>query len=160
MKEETDSRCPSSAEDLSAYLLGEADATRAEAIEKHLDECCACRQRMAGLRQLEDAFATMQQPEPPAAAVLRARRRLRSLLGADPDPQVMTLPEVAEFLRISGDELAVLVPDLPAFEIAGQIRVRRGKLIDWVEKRERAHLRTTIESEVAGILAGIERTVP
>ena len=67
----------------------------------------------------------------------------------------MTLDEVAEFLRVSLEELGEVVGELPAFELAGRVRVRRTKLIEWIEKRERAYARGRIESEVAGILAGV-----
>jgi hypothetical protein len=65
----------------------------------------------------------------------------------------MTLDEVAEFLRISLDELEEVVTELPAFEVAGQLRVRRARLLEWVEARERAYRRSSAQSEVARAFA-------
>ena len=61
----------------------------------------------------------------------------------------MTLEEVAEFLRISGDELGEIVEELPAFELGGRIRVRRAKLLEWIQQRERDYSRDIASSWAA-----------
>ena len=35
-----------------------------------------------------------------------------------------------------------IVASLPAFELAGQVRVRRSRLIAWIEERERSYQAT------------------
>jgi len=65
----------------------------------------------------------------------------------------MTLDEVAEFLRLSPGQLDEVASDLPGFELAGQVRVRRAKLLEWIERRERSYLRNTVASRVARALA-------
>ena len=67
----------------------------------------------------------------------------------------MTLAEVAEFLRVSPDALAEVMEELPAFEVGGQVRVRRARLVEWVAERERNYARSRAESEVAHALAGL-----
>ena len=84
----------------------------------------------------------------------RARRALSREVRGVP-PEIMTLDEVAEFLRVSVDDLEEVATDLPAFEIGGQVRVRRSKLVQWVEARARTYARQRAETEVHGILAGL-----
>jgi len=66
----------------------------------------------------------------------------------------MTLSEVAEFLRIGPEEMNDIIGTLPAFEIAGRLRVRREKLMEWVQEKERGYTRANIQSEVSRILSG------
>jgi transcriptional regulator with XRE-family HTH domain len=141
-------------EELARLALGELDAERARAIEGHLDSCAACRRRLRALESADAALRALPRMEPPAGAVLNTRRLLsRRVRGADA-PEIMTLDEVAEFLRISLDELEEVVLELPVFELAGQLRVRRSKLTEWIEERERAFARGSAQSEAARILAG------
>ena len=44
--------------------------------------------------------------------------------------------------------------DWPAFELAGQIRVRRAKLVEWIERRERDFTRQSAASWAARATAG------
>jgi len=67
----------------------------------------------------------------------------------------MTLNEVAELLRISPDELGEIAEELPAFELAGRVRVRREKLMEWIAQRESAYARQVAASRVARAAAGL-----
>ena len=84
-----------------------------------------------------------------ARAVLAARRAVSRVLRRPHTPEVMTLDEVAAFLRVGPDELAEVVELLPAFELAGRIRVRRARLIEWIEQRERDYTRQATGSWAA-----------
>ena len=61
----------------------------------------------------------------------------------------MTLDEVAAFLRIDPSDLGEVAEELPAFELGGQVRVRRERLIEWIQQRERAYTRQAGESWAA-----------
>ena len=87
--------------------------------------------------------------EPSARAVLNARKALSHELGAGEDPEIMTLEEVAEFLRMPPDDLDEIAAGLPAFELGGHVRVRRERLIEWIEQRELLYARRNIESSIA-----------
>ena len=77
-------------------------------------------------------------PERPSAdELLTVRRALSDALGRSCGPEIMTLAEVAAYLRLSPEEMGEIIEELPAFELAGQVRVRRAKLREWVEQRER-----------------------
>ena len=85
--------------------------------------------------------------------VLNTRRALSAQVRGAHAPELMTLDEVAEFLRITLDNLEEIVLELPAFELAGQLRVRRSKLLEWVEAREHAWAASSAQSQVARILS-------
>lgn len=147
--------CGISYEDLAAFAVGDMDAEGAERIEQHARTCPACRARLAALRRVDGELRLLSRPEPSAGAVLAARRLIaRETRGAG-GPEVMTLSEVAEFLRVPPDAMADVAGELPAFEVGGQVRVRRARLIEWMAQRERAHARALAESEVARMVANI-----
>lgn len=50
--------------------------------------------------------------------------------------EIMTLAEVASFLRLSEKEMAEVAEELPAFELAGKVLVRRERLMTWISERE------------------------
>ena len=141
--------CDVSYEDLAAFAAGDS----AE-LAGHVAECGECRKRLDALRSVDDALRRLPRPEPPASVLLNVRRELaREIRSNTPLPEVMTLDEVAVFLRVSVDQLGDLSADLPAFELGGQIRVRRERLVEWVEQRERDYMRNTIASRVARTMA-------
>lgn len=147
--------CEVTNEDLSALAAGDLEAERARALQAHLQACTACSARLEEIRRLDARLRAMPRINPPPEAILNARRALSVELRGARAPEIMTLEEVAEYLRISPGDLADAASDLPAFELAGQIRVRRSKLAEWVERREQAYTRTRIESEAAHIVAGL-----
>jgi transcriptional regulator with XRE-family HTH domain len=103
---------------------------------------------------VDSALGAVRRDDPSARAVLEARRALSRELRGGSSPEIMTLDEVAEFLRLAPDQLEEIASRLPAFELAGQIRVRRERLVEWLEQRELVYVRRNIESSVARSLAG------
>ena len=61
----------------------------------------------------------------------------------------MTLDEVGEFLRIGPETLSEIAEELPAFELGGQVRVRRERLLEWVRRREQDYARGAAASWAA-----------
>ena len=123
-------------EDLAALAAGELEAGRAERIRRHLAECEACQRRLDALKRVDRSLKHLRPARPPAAAVLAARRALNETIRGGSAPEILTLAEAAEFLRISPEQLGEIVEELPAFELAGQIRIRRERLIEWLRQRE------------------------
>ena len=80
--------CHVTYEELAALAAGDLDAARAAEIERHRATCEACRRRLAALRSADAALGALSRYDPPAGAVLRARRALsRELRGArEPSP--------------------------------------------------------------------------
>jgi hypothetical protein len=145
--------CNVAYEQLARFAAGELDSEEARTIEEHMGSCGACRRRLEALEEADAALSALQRMEPSASAVLNTRRLLSREIRPAEEPEIMTLDDVADFLRISLDELEEVVLELPAFELAGQLRVRRSKLVEWVEARERSYARSRAETEVARILS-------
>jgi hypothetical protein len=137
--------CEWSCLELAEYAAGEPS----DKIHRHLPECESCRRRIEAIRKTDAALQAIPRLEPTDTAVLRIRQALgREIRGHDAH-EVMTLEDVADFLRATPEALLDLLDDLPAFEFAGQIRVRRSRLIEWVEERERRYLAEKMESQMS-----------
>jgi hypothetical protein len=142
--------CEISYEELSAFAAGDA-----EHLGEHVQRCPACQERLAAMERVDRDLRLLPRAGPSAGAVLAARRLIARQTRGVVGPEVMTLAEVAAFLRVPPDALAEVAGELPAFEIGGQVRVRRTRLIEWIAERERAYARGRAESEAAHALAGI-----
>ena len=71
------------AEDLALYALGSLEGDAVASLERHLDECAACRQELARLEGDMALLAlTTSGPAPPQ----RARQRLLKAIGREPRP--------------------------------------------------------------------------
>jgi len=103
-----------------------------------------CRKRLDALRDADAAVRAWPRHEPSAGAVLAARRALAEEIRRPASPEILTLEDIAEILRVTPAELSEVVDQLPAFELAGQIRVRRARLIEWIRRRERDYTRQAV----------------
>jgi hypothetical protein len=83
--------------------------------------------------QVDELLKQTLATEVPASARIRAQ-----LLARVPVPagEILTLSEVAQFLRLSEDDLMDIASELPAFELAGKVLVRKAKLLEWIAQRE------------------------
>lgn len=145
--------CGVTREELACLSAGDLTPERARAVRTHVATCGACRSQLEAIERLDAALALLPHAEPPSSALLNVRRAVSQELRGSGAPEVMTLDEAAAFLRISLDDLEELILELPAFELAGQLRIRRSRLIEWVTARERAYSLASAQSEVAHILA-------
>lgn len=147
--------CDLTTQELSHYAAGETVPARAAEIDRHLADCAVCREQLASLRTVDELLGALPRAEPPADVTLRVRRALtEQTRGGGGTSEIMTLAEVAEFLRVGEAELEQILPELPAFELAGQVRVRRPRLLDWVQQREQAYTKSNMASLVARDLTG------
>lgn len=142
-------------EELAEFAAGDLSAERSNEISRHVDECDICRQRLAVLRKLDATLKNLPPVKPKTEAVLKVRRAISQQIRGANASEIMTLDEVAAFLRISSDDMAEIAEELPAFELAGNIRVRRTKLIEWIEQQELNYMRSTIESDVSRSIKGM-----
>ena len=148
--------CDVTYEELSAFAAHDASPERAQALQDHVRQCPTCQTRLAALLKLDSALQKLPRIQPPTSAVLNVRRAFSRGIRSR-EPAVMTLQEVADFLRVSLEDLYEAVDDLPAFDLAGRILVRRAKLVEWIGQREQAYRRQTIQSEIARSDAGLRQ---
>ena len=141
--------CQVTYEELAAFAADELDAKQQAEMGKHVSACERCGRRLAALSKADAMLGEMQPVQPEASAILAARRAIVEVTRGVTRTEIMTLGEVGEFLRIKPEELGELVEELPAFELAGQLRVRKAKLIEWIEQRERNYSRDAAASWAA-----------
>ncbi len=144
--------CEVTYEELAAFLAGDVPPERAESIRRHVDGCESCSERLAHLREVDASLSRLERTRPSPGALLGLRRALAEELRPRREVEVMTLDEVAEFLRLSPSEMDEIVEELPLFEIAGRLRVRRARLVEWIEERERRFARDRAVSETVHVL--------
>lgn len=135
--------CDVTYEDVAGFVADELDAARMAEIGEHIPQCQRCRERIVRLEQTDAALGHLQRTAPSAAAVLTARRAIGEVTRGTGKGDIMTLEEVGEFLRITPAELGEIAEELPAFELAGRIRVRRERLCEWIQQREQDYARAT-----------------
>lgn len=146
--------CDVTWEELAALTAGDLPDARRDEVAGHLADCDRCRARLAALERSDGLLAELPRLTPRTGAVRAARQAASEAARAKVEREIMTLDEVAAFLRISPDELGEIAEELPAFELAGRIRVRREKLIEWIAHREAAYARQVAASRVARASAG------
>ena len=84
---------------------------------------------------------------------LRMRQALTQALQDTATPQrdpreIMTMEEVAEFLRTTADEVDRRLADVPCFELGGNILFRRDAVLEWVDRQERSFAADLIASDL------------
>ena len=149
--------CEITYETLAAFTAGDLPAQQRQDVEQHVASCESCQRRLANLRAVDVALRSLPAEKPSAETILATRRLLSEETRPRREPEILTLEEVAAFLRIEPEELRPFVTDLPAFELGGQIRVRRSRLLEWIEQRKRQFGRSSAASTVARIQAGTLR---
>ena len=143
--------CTITHEILAQFQAGDLDDERSHSIKQHIPHCPRCRARLEALRNTDRTLCRLGHTEPSAEALLNTRHLLSEEIRQPQPPEIMTLDDVAEFLHIGREEVEQFAEELPAFELAGAVRVRRTRLIEWIEQREHQYLRQTVESRVARI---------
>jgi hypothetical protein len=141
--------CEITYEELSAFTLGDLSTGKQDDLREHIAACASCRERVAALADVDAALEAMPAARPSCTALLATRRALAGVTRGGA-PEVMTLEEVADFLRIGMDDLDEIVEELPAFELGGQIRCRRESLLAWIERREREFSRQAAATWAGG----------
>ena len=141
--------CKIDYEELAAFAAGELEGELEGEIGRHLGECERCRTRLAALEKTDEALKRVGPYRPSAGALLRIRGALAQEVRGPAGLEIMTLAEAGEFLRLTGKQLGEIAGELPAFELAGQIRIRRTRLIEWLQQREQAYARQAAASWAA-----------
>jgi hypothetical protein len=145
-------RCDLTYDELAAFSAGDLSEAQADGIRRHVEGCPDCVQRLGELHRTEQALRALPHMEPSATALLRAKRALSETQRQKAEREILTLEDVTQFLRISLDELSEIVEELPAFELGGQIRVRRARLIEWIQQREGQYSRQIAHGRIAQIV--------
>jgi anti-sigma factor RsiW len=131
--------CHISNDDLARFIDERAALEQSDRIARHLSACRVCRQRADALQAADNELVRLRNLAPSPETVAAVRETAAAELRTSQQQAIMTLPEVAAFLRLREEELEAVLPELPAFEIAGRTRVRRDCLLEWIAEREHRH---------------------
>lgn len=134
--------CTRFAELLSSFAAADLDGADREAVAAHVagcPDCAAAVRRYEALASLATAEAAAPPPPLPSsmAQAIRSRLPRTKPVEAVLEHDVMTLDEVAIYLRVPLQDLEPELPTMPVFELGGRLLCRRVALLEWIEERER-----------------------
>jgi hypothetical protein len=143
---------------LSLYERGELDPEHEAAVAQRLGESPGARALLASFARLQELtdLEAGRQPELPARVADRVLAEVHASMEGAPEvvagelPEVLTVEEVARYLRVSVAELEPALAELPFFEFAGRLRMRRESLEAWIEEREQRARRERLMSLPGG----------
>jgi len=137
-------KCEACRERLSELEAGELNETLAGAIRSHLRDCSACARLLAAMQGVEELAAVLPDGGPSHSLSVRILARVEEWLSPDPQslPEIMTPEQLARFLNVPLEQLEV--GSLPGFEIGGELRFRKDRVLEWIEAREREYERGRI----------------
>jgi len=156
-------KCKDVQMELVPYLDGELSTMGQKVIEAHLAECADCAQEAEELRGLTEFTQNFKEITPKASwwANLQAKlesektvdigteiRYLRHTLcdlsehletreiNSATMNEIMTLDEVADYLRIDVDTVWNMLDELPHFQIGYELRFKKSSIDEWIHARE------------------------
>ena len=133
-------------EELATYAAGDLASEANRCIADHVRTCAVCSDRLQAICRTDAILAAIRPVRPTARTILETRRILAEVIHPQEPSEIMTLEVAATFLRIGLDELEDIIDELPAFELAGQVRIRRSRLLEWIAQRERVYSRRSAAS--------------
>lgn len=72
---------------------------------------------------------------------------LGKISNAPPKP-VMTISEVADYLRCSPETVSAYLGDIPCFELGGKLLFRKESVEEWIKKREQNYAAEIMRSDI------------
>lgn len=145
--------CKVCRERLSEYEARELPPADAEAVRRHLESCAECRGQRARLARLAEAVDTLPEEEPPESLSFAVRREVDRLLapGLSTAPEILTIEELARYLRVPVEAIEDELTTLPAFEVAGELRFRKDRVAEWIRRREDDRVREMASAEIGAM---------
>jgi hypothetical protein len=124
---------------LSAFEARELPEPQERQIQQHADGCAECSRLFRTMRAATQIVEALEDPPPPQRVTLQVMTAPALLPDADSSdaPEIMTPQDLASFLRLSPDDLEEVIALIPGFEIAGRVRFRKERVLEWIEAREK-----------------------
>jgi anti-sigma factor RsiW len=146
-------KCDECRKRLSEYEAGELAEDEADAMREHLDACPPCAGALRTLRVVAGHVARLPEESPSEAVSLRILAQCVGPVApaGKEAPEILTPEALARFLSVSEEDLADVIETIPAFEIAGQLRFRKQRVIEWIEAREKERERGVIYSQLRAV---------
>ena len=105
-------------------------------------------------RWVEEKIAAAAQELPVLAMAAESELRIRlaldrELAGGSRDfGPVLTVEDLARYLRVPVGDIYEQLEELPAFEFAGEVRFLRASIDDWIREREKRFRRQMVDSSL------------
>ena len=133
---------------LSPFEAGELDATAVQLVRSHVAACPACRRLLAALRATDVLLEELPDEPPARSLAVRILGQVDEFAAPSEVPDVMTPEQLARFLQVPLASLEEQIDTIPAFEVGGQLRFRKDRVMEWIGEREREHERGTLYSRL------------
>ena len=143
--------CTSYVDLLSPFERDELDGELHRRVHDHLATCPSCAEAVRQYRELSalvESARSAPVDDVPRSLIRSLKKELQNSRSDEVDgsppplPEILTLDEVAAYLRIEIDDLEDEIATMPVFELGGRIRMRRSALLEWInDKEQRARRR-------------------
>lgn len=138
---------------LSEFEADELTEEHAAKVHKHVDQCCECSELLRALEVSTALVCKLIDEEPPRSMSLRVLGKVDEMLSPDltDAPDILSPELLARFLGISLERLEDDIHLIPGFEIAGQLRFRKERVLEWIEERERVRERQRFYRQIKAV---------
>ena len=145
--------CEQCQELLSEFESGELTEEQAAQVHEHVEQCNECSELLKALEVSTELVCELTDEEPPRSMSLRVLGKVDEMLAPDltEAPDILTPELLARFLGISLEQLEDDIHLIPGFEIAGQLRFRKERVIEWIEERERDRERQRVYRQIKAV---------
>ena len=130
--------CQEARNRLSEFDAGDLSEDLAAEVRRHVEECRECAALLDAVRRVTDLAVALPDEEPRRTLSLRVLAEVDAMTGPDlaDAPEIMTPEQLARFLRVPRAKIEDVMDTLPGFEIAGEVRFRKTRVLEWIEGRE------------------------
>lgn len=151
-------KCKDIQAELVTYLDKELSSIGQKTIEAHLEECDVCSRELQELRGIIGAThqwegitpaenwrqklqsrINAEKPRKLTAEIRHLRTAIDALverMERQNIPEVMTLEELASYLRIDPDAVWSMLDELPHFQIGYELRFKKSSIDEWIRFKE------------------------
>ena len=146
-------KCEETRERLSEFEAGELSPELAQGIREHLSRCGACSELLTSLSRMTGLMVSLTDEEPSRSLCVRVLARMDEMRapGLDSAPEIMTPEDLALYLRIPYERVEEEIGDIPAFEIGGELRFRKERIREWIDRRERERQSRLVYSQLRAV---------
>jgi len=141
--------CEIRLEQLSALMAGDLDAAEAQSLRQHIGQCPVCAAAVERLQEIDKKVRAAADRSVPLEIIQRTRQVIHAAVRQPPLPEILTLDEVGQYVRLTPSQLGQMLEHLPSFTVAGEVRIRRDRLTQWIKDQEQQAVRDRVRSQAA-----------
>ncbi len=131
--------CKNFLEIVSEFENGELPEKLHEEAEKHMSGCPKCKDELKNFKKVISLCRDSMDAKLSLSRTLKMSSSISRLLSEGREPAfspVLTMHDLSNYLRVSGDVIETYLNEIPCFELGGQILFRKEKVDEWIRERE------------------------